>query len=267
MKVILLFLLFTGTVFSQKKSLSKQEHELVLLYQKMRLESFSNDIDVRFDSLEIHSQLFKKKFFSFIEANPETLTYDFKALKKENINIVTSEDKVFRIYSWNTYLGGTMKDFEAIFQYRNHEKTYCNNNFSIAAEDDTYIPFYSQIFTLKTKSQTYYLVIENGIYSSKDCSQSIRIYHLDKNNPMQPVSLIKTKSGLTASINVYFDFLSVVNRPERPLELIKYDKENRIIYIPIVFENGQVTDKFLRYQFDGNHFIRMGSNKSVGSGD
>ena len=38
--------------------------------------------------------------------NPSTLATDFVELKKLGVRIATSEDGLFRIYSWNTELGG-----------------------------------------------------------------------------------------------------------------------------------------------------------------
>ena len=68
------------------------------------------------------------------------------------------------------------------------------------------------------------------------------------------LKLFKTKTDLLNEINVYFDFFSVVDRPERPLRLIKYDTDKKIIYIPIVFEKGKVTDRYILYQFNGQYF-------------
>ena len=47
----------------------------------------------------------------------------------------------------------------------------------------------------------------------------------------------------------------MVNRTERPLELIKYDPAAKIISVPVVNEeNGSVTDKFKEYKFTGKYF-------------
>jgi hypothetical protein len=66
--------------------------------------------------------------------------------------------------------------------------------------------------------------------------------------------LIKTQKGLINEINVAYDVFSVVDRPERPIKLIKYDSDKKTIYIPVVYENGKVTNKFIVYQFNGQYF-------------
>ncbi|MBA0883500.1 hypothetical protein [Flavobacterium undicola] len=264
MRVILIFLLFTTTLFSQRKTIVEIENELQKSYQKIQTDRLGNGT-IAWDSLESDTKTFKEEITKYIATYPETLTYEFDSLKKENIDIVTSDDKLFRIYSWNTWLGGTMEDFENIFQYKSNAKVYYKNSLDKTTNEWDYIPFYSQIFTLKTAKKTYYLVIKNGSYSSKDASQSIQIYTIEDNNLIDSVKLIKTQSGLTNTIDISFDFFSVVDRPERPLELIKYDKENRIIYIPIVYENGKVTDRFILYKFNGEYFehIETKKNKKV----
>jgi hypothetical protein len=240
------------------------ENELQKSYKKIQSDRLGNDT-IAWDSLESDNKIFKEKITKYISTYPETLTYEFDSLKKENIHIVTSDDKLFRIYSWNTWLGGTMEDFENIFQYKSNTKVFYKNSLDKTSNEWDYVPFYSQIFTLKTDEKTYYLVIKNGSYSSKDASQSIQIFAIENSNLIDSIKLIKTQKGLTNSIDVPFDFFSVVDRPERPLKLIKYDNEKRIIYIPIVYENGKVTDRFILYKFTGEYFehIETQKNKKV----
>jgi len=250
----LLFLLFTTTLFSQKKTIVEIENELQRSYQKIHFDRFGDD-PIMGDSITSDAKKFKQKITKYISSYPEeTLACKFDSLKKENIHIVTSDDKLFRIYSWNSWLGGTMDDFENIFQYQSDHNVYYKNSLDKTSDDWDYVPFYSQIFTLKTDKKTYYLVIKNGIYSSKDASQTIQIFTIENNSLIDSVQLIKTKSEFVNSIEVSFDFFSVVDRPERPLQLIKYDKEKKVISIPIVNKKGKVTKKFILYKFNGEYF-------------
>ena len=77
------------------------------------------------------------------------------------------------------------------------------------------------------------------------------------------VKLFKTREGLTSGINVPFDFFTVVNRPERPLKLIKYDDTKKTLSIPIVYENGKVTNRFIVYKFNGKYFERVLASKKM----
>ena len=57
-------------------------------------------------------------------------------------------------------------------------------------------------------------------------------------------------------IEAEFDFFSVVDRPERPLKLIKFEQNK--LYIPVVDEKGTVSKKFLVYQLNSNCFEYIG---------
>ena len=68
------------------------------------------------------------------------------------------------------------------------------------------------------------------------------------------VKLIKTKSGLNNTLGFNFDFFSVVDFKERPVILIKYNPALKSFSIPVVLENGEVTDKKIIYKFTGQYF-------------
>jgi hypothetical protein len=53
-----------------------------------------------------------------------------------------------------------------------------------------------------------------------------------------------------------FDFFSVVDRPDRPVQLIKYDGVKKTLTIPVVLEDGKVTGRTIVYQFTGQYFER-----------
>jgi len=60
------------------------------------------------------------------------------------------------------------------------------------------------------------------------------------------------------TIDVNFDFFSVVDRPERPLALITYDEKEKAIRIPLVDQKERVTGKRLVYKLKGDYFVFTG---------
>lgn len=82
-----------------------------------------------YDSLEAANTMFEKLLLKFTNLNSKTISYNFKNLIDSGLIITTSEDGLFRIYTWNTRTGGTMRFYKTIFQYRN-----TNGTFSIAAK-------------------------------------------------------------------------------------------------------------------------------------
>jgi hypothetical protein len=48
----------------------------------------------------------------------------------------------------------------------------------------------------------------------------------------------------------------VVDRTERPIQLIAYDPIKKSITIPVVLAKGQVSNKTIVYVFDGVNFVK-----------
>lgn len=260
---------YSGTnLFAQKMTVKEIEEDLrknysKILYWKNYSDSLGYDKSA-WDSCEHQNKIFREKIEEYTSKYPLTLDYKFYLLS--GILIQTSEDNLFRIYSWDTELGGTMHDFENIFQYKSGDTVFSKLAYDTATiEEGDYVPFYSDIFTFKNNGKSYYLAISNGIYSNKDISQSIKIFCIENGLLNDTIKLIKTSTNLTNEIYVSYDFFSVVDRPERPVKLIKYDSATKKIYIPIVLENGKVTDRFIIYQFTGQYFEKVMTQKSNNS--
>lgn len=253
-RICILLLLATVNGYGQKVSMQKIEKELVTAYKKITDERDSEERN--YDSLTKYNYDFAQKLSKYISEVSPSLNYEFDSLQSAGVDLVMSDDGLFRIYSWDTWQGGTMHDFTVAYQYKYKDKVYGMLAVDTAMpESERYLPFYSQIFTLKTERATYYLAIYNGIYSTKDASQGVRAFTI-KNGRLIDANIFMTKR-LRSTINCYFDFFSVVDRPERPLKLIKYDGKTKTLYIPIVHEDGQVTSKFITYRFNGKYFERV----------
>ena len=226
------------------------------------VESYKSILDrfelENWEGLDVENKAFKEKLLDYASNYPATLTYEFDSLKKV-FYIASSDDGLFRIYSWDTRQGGTMCDFENVFQFKSGNKVYAQ-----AAEVGESIinPFCSEIFTLNANGKTYYLAVNNHILSSKDLCQSIKAFTVENSSLNETVELFKTETELLNEINICFDFFSVADRPERPFRLIKYDPDEKIVYVPVVLNSGKVTDRFTLYQFDGEYFQYILTQKS-----
>lgn len=198
------------------------------------------------------SETFSKSFKQFISENPETLHFNFTQLKKAGIDVVTSEDQKLRFYVWDTELGGTMRSYDQIIQYSSNGKVKT----VFSKEQDENHHFVSEIFKTEINSQNYYLVIFNGIFSTKDQSQAVQAFTIRNNQLVDTDKIFKTKTKSLNRIEAGFDFFSVVDRPERPLKLIKFEKDK--LYIPVVDNKGIVSKKHLVYQKNNDCFQYIG---------
>ena len=203
-----------------------------------------------------YSEKFSKQFTRFIRATSATLNHPFKQLIDSNyLPIKTSSDRNLRIYSCDTWTGGTMHKFSIIYQWRDNGKVFTK---APNTDNDDPGSFVSRIFAVSIDGKPYYLAVTNAIYSTKDARQSIAAYVINNGKLVDTVKLFKTKTKRLNRIDVDFDFFSVVDRPERPLELITYDDKQKMIYIPIVGDKGQVTKRNILYQLKGSYFEFIG---------
>lgn len=233
----------------KEPDISEKEQELIGIYEKLM-----DSKQGYFDSLEYFSDLFSSKFEQLISSDPKTLKHSFRKLVDAYVcNVETSKDGLFRIYSWDSQLGGTMRFFNVIYQYKTG-KTVKTQAYQSTIEGDP-AWFCSGIFTLKTGKKTHYLGITNGIYSTKDMGQSIKAFELTDKGVNDSIALFKTEEGMKNSLDVYYDFLSVVDRPERPVRVISYDPKKKNIQLFLTDEKDAVlTDSWDFYQFNGTYF-------------
>lgn len=240
---------------AQQKSIEVKENDLVK-YMTRALDHYGDETD----SLAIFSQKFTEEITSLINDNPATLSYSFSKLSKvPGCSVATSDDGALRIYSWDTWSGGTMHFFKSIIQFLSNGKVY---TLQPNIEEDTPC-YYSQIYTLKTSDRTYYMPISNGVYSTKDLSQSISILTIGNGTICDTSAIIKTATRFTNSIFVEYDFFSVVESTERPVKLITFDPTSLILKVAIVLEDGKVTKRFIKYHFNGKFFERIRNNSGI----
>lgn len=187
------------------------------------------------------------------------LKYAFPKLK-EKMYVATSADGKRRIYSWDLEDGGTMHDFANVFQYQGKSgKVYV---WADASGDEGGGPFYTQIFQLPTRNGPIYLASSTFIASSSLNGQTLKAFRIDREKLDRQAKVIKTSSGITDNVGFAYDFFSVVDRPERPVELFSFDAAKKEFRFPVVIEDdktpqGRVTDKFITYRFNGKYFVKV----------
>ena len=99
---------------------------------------------------------------------------------------------------------------------------------------------------------------ESKIFSNKDMMEEIAAFNIKENKLIDTVAIFKTKTKKLNRISLAFDFFSVVDKPKRALNLITYDEKKKIIYIPVVDDNGKVSNRNILYQLKGSYFEFIG---------
>jgi hypothetical protein len=251
----LLLLVFSLPAFAQSNE--QIERELVGHLRNIeKWSSYGSESDG--DKLSDENEMFREKLLKYTKS-AATLRYKFGALD-EYMQLATSADEKFRIYSWDTQDGGTMHNYSKVFQFQGADgKVYSQPDDLNEGDPGS---FAYDIFTLDAKGGKVYLVCTTAILSTSDNNQTVRLYKIAGSSLKSDVKLIKTKSGLTDSIGFSYNFFSVVDREDRPVRLILFDSKTKTLKIPVVIEdkefpNGRVTNKFISYRFDGTYFVRV----------
>jgi hypothetical protein len=259
-RFVFILLVLAVSTFAQTPQTIEQE----LLKHLKNIEEwseYSNDFDAkRSDKLWDENEILKKKLVKYGKRK-DILQYGFKKLSEE-IQIVTSEDGKFRIYSWDTNTGGTMHRFLNVYQYKGlNKKVFAE---SPERKEGDSGGFYTDIFQVTNKKQTVYLARFSAILMTSLSYQSIDSFKITEKSIDDKIKIFKTKTGLQNSIGFEYDFFSVVDRKDRPIKLILFDEKTQTVKIPIIikktendFDYGTVTDKFISYKFNGAYFVKV----------
>ncbi len=252
-------ILFIGAFSAFAQTNAQIEKELVAaLKEVQKYSNYGENSDD--EKLSKANEVFEGKLLKYTKT-AATLSYKFPELSKLMYN-ATSADGRFRIFSWDTETGGTMHDFSRVYQYAGANGKVYSEGEPAAEEDGGAGSFVYDIFTVNSKSGAIYIVCTTFIGSTSDHYQTATLFKIEGDKINDKVNLIKTKSGLTNNLSFEYNFFSVVDRKERPVKLISFDKKTKTLRIPVVindkeFPNGRVTNKFISYRFDGNNFVKV----------
>ena len=261
MKTFILILTFCGcmasaNVFAQTPKAI--EADLLNAFKKINYWDEQKNSTGADDSLNKANEVFSKKLADYTVKYPFTINQPFNLLKKEHLDVCTSSDGLFRIYSWDTWLGGSMHIFENVFQYKVGNKTMSVfHPLKWGGEVVSY--WFPKVYTLKAKDKTYYLGIYGGIFSTKDAGTGIQVFAIENGRLNEDVKLIKTSTGLHSKLYYDYDFFSIVDIKFELRPTITFDAATQTIRLPLVDGKGKFTSKYITYKFTGQYFEKVKS--------
>lgn len=254
--VLLLLILTSVNVLGQ--SPKAIEADLLTAFKKINYWDKQRSTDTTMawsDSLDKANNLFGDKLRTYAMKYPFTINLSFHSFNDQILGITDSGDGLFRIYSWNTQMGGTMRDFRNVIQYKTGRNTRAYLVLDTAStNDDNYTPEYSKLHILKAGNKIYYLGIYNGVYSSHNMSEGVHIFSIENGVLNMAPNIIKTKTGLHSKIEYYYDLFLALDNHE-----LHYDKLSKTLYIPIATDNGKVLTNYITYKFTGKYFEKIKS--------
>lgn len=248
-------MLFSTFAFAQ--SLRNIENILNESFQKIDYWSSNERTDRHFfDSLYASNAKFEKLLLKYTSTFPETINYNFELLKKNGLQIATSEDGIFRIYSWDDGTGGTMRFFKNIYQYKVNQNVFSKSSPEYDEKDAGC--FYYQINDINPGNKKFYITQGTAILSSGLSYHTIKIFSIEDAQLNDNAKLIKTKRGIRNQIGYEVDLTARTNRDREVGNYkIEYDEKNKVISIPLILENSKVTAGKIHYQFKGKYFEKL----------
>jgi hypothetical protein len=215
------------------------------------------------DTLYQYNQALQEYLINVLRSQPLSLEAKFEKLSGSILIVATSEDKRFRIYSWDKQGGGTMHGYYSIVQYKTSkgasaEIIYPKPGTSQDMAEDKEGPgfYYPKIYNVHSKENaTYYLAIRNGRYQTWDVSTEIKAFKIEGDALNDSVRIFKAAKDHVNSIGYEYNFFSNYNdKTAQENYVIRLSTDNQRLYVPIV-NDLKVTSKYLVYVFDGNYFV------------
>jgi hypothetical protein len=256
-----IFLCLVGSFVLPALAQTPQKIEQELVKQIKEVEKYSTyGSNYDDEKLSQANDVFEKNLLKYTKM-AATLSYRFPAFNKL-IQIATSDDGRFRIYSWDMQTGGTMHDYARVYQYAGADGRVYSKTDEPNDEEGGAGSFVYAIYQVGASNGKVYVVCSTFIGSTQDHYGSANLYKIEGSELIDKIKLFKTVSGLTDSIGFEYNFFSVADRPDRPLKLVLFDKKTNILKIPVVindkeFPNGRVTKRFINYKFNGTNFVKV----------
>lgn len=262
MKFQLLLIVSIVAVSSYAQDIKTCSRKLKETFEK--IEYYTNQRgknEFAYDSISKSNEDFEKLLLYCTATYPETIALDFQDLTKIGLKISTSKNGLFRIYSWDTETGGTMRSFRNIFQFKSNKKVFSQKLLSDVDESGESSYSYEILDQVTSKNKIFYIVKSILIGSSAVSSHKIKIFAIENVKLNENAKLIKTKTGIKNELSYDIDFSSSVNQQsdtvDREYAWLKYDQKNKIIIIPLITNEGKLTKKKIRYQFKGDYFEKL----------
>lgn len=258
--IILLILLQLPSFAQSKKDYEQKLTQLAQKREKCIEDQRANYDENLFDSLEKVNTEFDDYLLKITSTIPESLQCKFKTLQEQSIGVYTSEDGNFRIYSWDTYEGGTMHFFRNILQYKVDGKVY--SKIFNSDKDDSGVDFY-ELNQVTSNGKNYYITSSIMIGSSAVYYYEAKVFCIENGTLNEKAQLIKTKSGMQNTVGYDIDFSSdAYGKDKSDIDAfeymrIEYDKKSNTILLALLNENGIVTTKKIKYKFNGTYFEKV----------
>ncbi len=215
------------------------------------------------DSLMNENIRLKDYLLATLPKVPESLTAYFP--KNEfagKMDVVTSPDKKFRQWSWNTLMGGTMPWLWQIYQYQTSDgiKVFCSEDVDINnLSNDSFDTIFSVV---GISGVTYYLPVIGWMGDTRNAGRTLIAFIIKDSTLVFGVELFKTKKGFVNKIPIsYSSQDEAITWDYVQKHSFRLENNGRTLLVPLINKHYKMTSKHLQYDFDGEYFVYKGVKK------
>ncbi|HTA83784.1 MAG TPA: hypothetical protein VK783_12640 [Bacteroidia bacterium] len=251
-KLLLASVLIGSSSFSFAQSMWKIQSDLEAHYQLV--DYWRSRFNM--DSATSEDEILKGKLLSYVSTYPATMKEAFEYLKYyDHLTVLTSDDKAFRIYAWDDG-NNDHHNFINVFQYNNSDKIEAA--LSIQGRDANALKGreYRNMYTLKTKERVYYLVTYIVPTNAKEnYSIGMDVFARDpKGGLNDSCQIIVNDTYGTAVNNIEYH---LANASGATNHSIYFNKETKMLYVPIIWNDGVISTAYTVYRFKNNYFTEV----------
>lgn len=195
-------------------------------------------------------------------ASAPSFTYNFPALQKKEIRIVTSDDGTLRLFSWLSPYSGTMLTVQHVFQLKLagggvHSFTL-DELYKEQEQGNLPTPYFTGIYRLPYTGDTCYILIGEGQMSGSEPYRVVHNLTLSKGVPSFDRKLFNTGRKQESEI-----YVSITPSPgsggneDLTIPVIRYDTAAKEISYPETVERKDhtaLTGKTRKIRFNGKVF-------------
>jgi hypothetical protein len=234
------------------QSLKKINHTIVAKYTLIEKLFQSSTYLSGPDSLFGANSQLLAYLVSKLSKEPKTLSFKFKL--PNGIWTASSPDGALRIWSWDTWTGGSMAHCNSLAQYRTSHgvRTQLLGDTASTGGNCCW-----EIYSVKRENgEMVYLPVMRGKYSNKDAAQTILAYVIRGDSLLHTKKLFVVKNKAFDSIEIGYDYFTNMLPNSRDIHV-----RDKKLFVPLV-EGDSVTERWLQYTFDGKAFVYKGTIKA-----
>lgn len=221
------------------------------------------------------------EFIDFISKEPATMQYPFTKIKDSTwIQIVDSEDKKLRCYSWDNGTGGTMFCYSNIYQYCGENGVHAIvSSIDDIQNEGTRNDIGESVVKIHTfhnrEGKAIYLIETYNRLASSYSGQALNAVTI-QNDSLVSYPMFKGKPNnndydtyskekenyLAVSYERTWDWYENANFGEGWTWMINYIPQTKLLYFAQTDggEYGLLIDRYYVYHFDGEYFNYIGSD-------